>query len=128
MVLNMKKYIKCASTDYDGYLNEKFGDHKYSIHYTLLNTEMPSDELFNKFKAEVSVISPYDDAEYYYAFIEQGKIKVYRDSRFNTQFYYLSPEDTVGVEQYDWCDTVIDQALSILEHKNSKVESKIVHY
>lgn len=107
---------------------QKKGKNRYRILYSEVYNGPDADpnEMFKDFEAEISVSNPYDDAEYVWAVIKNGVIKYIKNSKVIDKSYYMNADD-IDVENDEWCDVVIEQALENLEFYNSKVESRIIH-
>lgn len=128
----MKKLIKSSvvsATSFNSQLTEYItynrGRNKFGIHATPLDESNP-----NSFKAVISVIKPYDLAEYtwarigskgamYVEFIRNGKVKD------GMQMHYYDEEDYESIEEY--IDDVIDQVCMELVDQNKDVEPRIDH-
>lgn len=78
------------------------------------------------FQASVSPIKPYDDADYAWASIKDGKINIIRNGKSIKTYYYFDADD-MDVENTDWCDAVIDLAIQYLEIANKDVTPMIIH-
>lgn len=128
----MKKLIKSSvmsATPFNSQLTEYItynrGGYKFGIHATPLDESNP-----NSYKAAISVIKPYDLAEYtwarigskgsmYVEFIRNGKVKD------GMQMPYYDEEDYESIEEY--IDDVIDQVCVELIDQNKDVEPRIDH-
>ncbi len=115
-------------TSYDHRDIVTYNNHKYAVRYTHVNTSPDSsaDGMFDKFKFQISRIAPYDDADYAWCEGQQGIVKVYRGNKLISKTFYMNADD-MDVENNEWCDTVIDQTLSMLEQYNHSIEPKITH-
>ena len=100
----------------------------FGIHYTEVNTsqDVDSNEMFNRFKAQISEIHPYDDGNYAWAKIEAGVIKIIRDGRSIDTSYYFTADD-MDVENEEWCEIVCNQAIEALRKTNKSVQPRMVH-
>lgn len=107
---------------------QKRGKNRYRILYSDVYTGPDADvnEMFDQFQAEISVSNPYDDANYAWASIHDGKIEIVSDGKVIRKTFYFNADDE-DVENEEWCDAVINRALDELESFNSKVESRIIH-
>lgn len=99
---------------------------RYSVKYNLVNTEMDDHHLLKEFKAQVSEIHPYDDADYAWANINSGVIEYIQSGKVIDKSYYGSPDD-MDIEHYEWCDAVIDSAIDNLTVLNKDLEPRIIH-
>ena len=117
-----------VADNYDEYNTITYQRTKYSIHYTHINTDPNADSLqmFKEFKATVSEIHPYDDADYTWAQIENGIIKYIKNGKVIDKSYYMTAEDW-DLENNEWCDAVIDEAVYNLAELNKDVEPKMIH-
>lgn len=103
------------------------GNTRFSVHYNQIDTspEADVDAMFRAFKATVSRIAPYDDANYAWANIHDGKIELIRDGKIiNTQYYFNA--DDMDVENIEWCDAIIDQAIDALIEIDKDVQPRII--
>lgn len=117
-----------SSSKYDEYLTENFNGSKYGIHYTSVDTSPDADpwKLFKEFKAQVSKISPYDDADYAWATIENGTITIYVGTKSKYKIYYVSSEDS-DLENNEWCESIINMAMDELEDINKTIKPKMMY-
>lgn len=126
----MKRYInaKDGSANLDQYTKVSFGRHQYSCHYNLIDSSPEADahQMWLDFQASVSPIKPYDDADYAWASIKDGKINIIRNGKSIKTYYYFDADD-MDVENTDWCDAVIDLAIQYLEIANKDVTPMIIH-
>lgn len=126
--------ITCTSTSLNdnipltGRSLQKRGKNRYRILYSEVNTSQDADvqEMFDNFQAEISVSNPYDDAEYAWAIIKDGVIRIIKDGKVIAKEFYFNADDE-DLENEEWCDSVINRALDALEKLNSKIESRIIH-
>lgn len=101
---------------------------RYSVHYNNVDNSPEADaqQLFNDFKATVSMISPYDDADYFWASIEKGTIKYIKDQKVVSKDFYFNADDA-GIENDEWCEDIIMLAASRLASKNSNIQPRMVY-
>lgn len=130
--LNIKKRKVYSSIykDYTDYFRTEYRGNGYAIHGTPVDNrpEADSRKLFEDFRATVSVSNPYDDADYYWARIQDGRIEFIKDGRVNkaeTEFYYDA--DYMDEENSDWCGVIIDIAIQKLDRLNKDIEPRIIH-
>lgn len=130
--LNIKKRKVYSSIykDYTDYFRTEYRGNGYVIHGTPVDNrpEADSRKLFEDFRATVSVSNPYDDADYYWARIQDGRIEFIKDGRVNkaeTEFYYDA--DYMDEENSDWCGVIIDIAIQKLDRLNKDIEPRIIH-
>ena len=119
---------KKTSGRYDSYQTARYQGVMFGIHYTEVNTSQDADsnEMFNRFKAQISEIHPYDDGNYAWAKIEAGVIKIIRDGRSIDTSYYFTADD-MDVENEEWCEIVCNQAIEALRKTNKSVQPRMVH-
>lgn len=125
-------YVKGANfnnSDLTEYTKIRYGSKQFAVHYTYVNSKDPQ-QAFNKFKASISMITPYDDADYYWARLHNGVIEyIYKGNVVKTG-YYLNPEDMLDVDDQDlsdWYNVICDQAVQTLYEANKSIESKMIH-
>lgn len=102
---------------------------KFVIHYTVKDT-YNAKEAFDSFKASISMIAPYDDADYYWARIYNGMIKYIYKGKVMRVNYYFNPEDMSYVDDWnleDWYSGICDEVVQSLYEANKSIESKMVH-
>lgn len=123
---NTSKSIKAAKLSQRSL--QKKGRNRYTIMYSEVYNAPDADprEMFHEFEAQITVSNPYDDADYVWASISNGVINYVKNGKVIDKSYYMDADD-MDVENDEWCDVVIEQALEGLESYNSKVESRIIH-
>lgn len=123
---NTSKSIKAAKLSQRSL--QKKGRNRYTIMYSEVYNAPDADprKMFHEFEAQISVSNPYDDADYVWASISNGVINYVKNGKVIDKSYYMDADD-MDVENDEWCDVVIEQALEGLESYNSKVESRIIH-
>ena len=123
---NTSKSIKAAKLSQRSL--QKKGRNRYTIMYSEVYNAPDADprEMFHEFEAQITVSNPYDDADYVWASIRNGVINYVKNGKVIDKSYYMDADD-IDVENDEWCDIVIQQALENLESYNSKVESRIIH-
>lgn len=123
---NTLKSIKAAKLSQRSL--QKKGRNRYTIMYSEVYNAPDADprEMFHEFEAQITVSNPYDDADYVWASISNGVINYVKNDKVIDKSYYMDADD-MDVENDEWCDVVIEQALEGLESYNSKVESRIIH-
>ena len=102
---------------------------KFVVHYTVKDT-YDAKEAFDSFKASISMIAPYDDADYYWARIYNGIIKYIYKGKVMRVNYYFNPEDMSDVDDWnleDWYSGICDEVVQSLYESNKSIESKMVH-
>lgn len=78
---------ECLTESYYSDLTEyrvvNYDGRRYGVHYNKVDNSPEADaqKLFDDFRATVSRISPYDDADYFWASIEKGVIKYIKDQK-----------------------------------------------
>ena len=123
---NTSKSIKAAKLSQRSL--QKKGRNRYTIMYSEVYNAPDADprEMFYEFEAQITVSNPYDDADYVWASISNGVVNYVKNGKVIDKSYYMDADD-MDVENDEWCDVVIEQALENLESYNSKVESRIIH-
>lgn len=99
---------------------------KYAVHYTEVNTDQDAWTIYSDFRAQVSKISPYDDADYAWADIRNGHIDVIRNGKVVKRSYYFNADD-MDVENTEWCDIIIDEAIDLIAKINKDIEPRMVY-
>lgn len=130
--LNIKKRKIYSSIykDYTDYFRMEYRGNGYAIHSTPVDNrpEADSRKLFEDFRATVGVSNPYDDADYYWARIQDGIIEFIKDGKVDrdeTEFYYDA--DDMDEENSDWCGVIIDIAVQKLDRLNKGIKPRIIH-
>lgn len=103
------------------------GKATFSVYYNKIDNspEADPDIMFDTFKAKVGRLSPYDDANYAWANIHDGKIDIIRDGKIIDTSYYFNADD-MGVENIEWCDAVIEQAVDALIEFDKDTQPRII--
>ena len=116
------------NSDLTEYSVVSYDGKRYSVHYNNVDNSPESDaqQLFNDFRATVSMISPYDDADYFWASIEKGTIKYIKDQKVVSKDFYFNADDA-GIENDEWCEDIIMLAASKLASKNSSIQPRMVY-
>ena len=127
-VVEASKSPNSAANRYTEHMKLSRGGQNFSVHYDLIDNSPSADphQMWLEFQASVSAIKPYDDAEYAWAQIENGHINVIKGGKVIQQYYYFDADD-MDVENNEWCDAIIEQAIDYISKINDKVESRIVH-
>lgn len=115
-----------SSSKLDKYMNVTKDRKKYAVHYTEVNTEQDAWTIYSDFRAQVSKISPYDDADYAWADIRNGHIDVIRNGKVVKRSYYFNADD-MDVENTEWCDIIIDEAIDLIAKINKDIEPRMVY-
>lgn len=109
------------------------GKYRFAIHYDDV-TDIEDPELsFKQFRASVSVIKPYDDADYVWARIQNGSIDYFRKGRLIKKEYYFmfndygTDEDELYEDASDWMNDVINKACDTLIDLNQNVKSRMIY-
>lgn len=125
----MKRYIR---SQYDvgesTYNTMKVKGKRFSIHSNIVDDSPNADsyELFKSFKANVSMIAPYDDADYFWAKIHDGKIEYFRNGRLYDTSFYTDSED-MDVENNEWIDEILYMCCEELVELNNDIQPRIIH-
>lgn len=115
-----------SSGKLDKYMNVTKDRKKYAVHYTEVNTEQDAWTIYSDFRAQVSRIAPYDDADYAWADIRNGHIDVIRNGKVVKRSYYFNADD-MEVENTEWCDIIIDEAIDLIAKINKDIEPRMVY-
>ena len=115
-----------AASQYNEYWHDR--QRGYSVHYTSIdsNPEADPQKMLKDFKAQVSKVSPYDDAHYYWAKIENGDISIIYDGKVVDKAYYFDADD-MGCENSEWADMVCQGAMDILDKYNADIQKKMIY-
>ena len=123
----MKRIIK-SSTALELYSTFKQGRKRFAVHYNNIDNSPTADpmSMLRQFKAQVSEIHPYDDADYAWADLSKGVVNYYRSNkRIDTSYYGTS--DDMDVENEEWCDAVLYAVAENLTDLNRDVEPRMMH-
>lgn len=103
------------------------GKATFSVYYNKIDNspEADPDIMFATFKAKVGRLSPYDDANYAWANIHDGKIDIIRDGKIIDTSYYFNADD-MDVENIEWCDAIVDQAVDALIEFDKDTKPRII--
>lgn len=128
--IKKKKVYSSIYKDYTDYFRMEYHGNGYAIHSTPVDNRPEADarKLFEDFRATVGVSNPYDDADYYWARIQDGRIEFIKDGKVNkaeTEFYYDA--DDMDEENSDWCGVIIDIAVQKLDRLNKDTKPRIIH-
>lgn len=120
-IVNASKDFNSQLTEYDTYTRNR---QKFAIHSNSAYGD-PND-----FKAQITEIHPYDDADYAWARIgARGAMEVefIKDGRIleKMQLHYYDDEDYENLEQY--FDDIIDTVCVELRSFNKYVKPKMIH-
>lgn len=120
--------VEGSNSIYDEHMTQDFRGVKYMIHYVGLDTSPSSDaqDLFNRFAAQVTEIHPYDDAEYAWAKIQNGVIDYFKDGKKIDRSFYFNADD-YDIDNSEWCQTVVDEAIHRLRDMNKGVKPRMIH-
>lgn len=102
----------------------------YSVKYACYESPVGDEEegllVMKNFQGQVSIIAPYDDADYCWATFANGLVKICQNGKVVDKMYYMDP-DTWDMSNSEWYKTVIDEIVDALDEKNRKIESRMVH-
>lgn len=119
-----------VNIQYPNYMTVTQNHHKYGIHYTDVDSSPSANpkEMLREFKAQVARLSPYDNAMYWWAQIQDGTILFLKGTRpdRNKTLFYLDADD-MDIENTEWCDAIIDIAIANLEKYNISIEPIVVN-
>lgn len=120
-------FKKVFSHKYDTLQGARYENVNYHIYYVEVDSQnSSSDEMFNKLKAQITEIHPYDDADYVWARIESGMIKFIQNKKVIQTNYYFSPDD-MDIENTDWIETICDDAIITMRDMNQSVVPRMIH-
>ena len=125
---NLTSVESSSASSYNKYSKISRGNQNFSVHYNEIYNDPSADahQMWLDFKAQVSMLRPYDDAEYAWAQIQNGQIRIIKNNKVIQTYYYLDADD-MDVENVEWCDEVIDQAIYYLSKANAGIEPRIIH-
>ena len=127
-VVEASKSPNSVANKYPEYMKVSRGGQNFSVHYNLIDNSPSADahQMWLEFQASVSAIKPYDDAEYAWAQIENGHIDVIKGGKVIQQYYYFDADD-MDVENSEWCDIIIDEAIDLIAKINKDIEPRMVY-
>lgn len=127
-VVEASKSPNSVANKYPEYMKVSRGGQNFSVHYNLIDNSPSADahQMWSEFQASVSAIKPYDDAEYAWAQIENGHINVIKGGKVIQQYYYFDADD-MDVENSEWCDVIIDEAIDLIAKINKDIEPRMVY-
>lgn len=127
-VVESSKSLNSVANKYPEYMKVSRGGQNFSVHYNLIDNSPSADahQMWLEFQASVSAIKPYDDAEYAWAQIENGHINVIKGGKVIQQYYYFDADD-MDVENSEWCDIIIDEAIDLIAKVNKDIEPRMVY-
>lgn len=127
-VVEASKSPNSVANKYPEYMKVSRGGQNFSVHYNLIDNSPSADahQMWLEFQASVSAIKPYDDAEYAWAQIENGHINVIKGGKVIQQYYYFDADD-MDVENSEWCDIIIDEAIDLIAKINKDIEPRMVY-
>lgn len=127
-VVESSKSLNSVANKYPEYMKVSRGGQNFSVHYNLIDNSPSADahQMWLEFQASVSAIKPYDDAEYAWAQIENGHINVIKGGKVIQQHYYFDADD-MDVENSEWCDIIIDEAIDLIAKINKDIEPRMVY-
>lgn len=106
----------------------KVGGKNFRVHTFQYDDAPNSDaiQLYNDFCASISMIAPYDDADYFWATITRGTIKYIRSGKVKEIDYYMNADD-MDIENNEWANEIIEQVCVRLNQLNKNIEPRIIH-
>lgn len=118
-----------SSPRYGMYTTAKYDRVTFSIYYNEIDTSPEADpvEMLSQFRAQISEIHPYDEGRYLSAILQDGVIYYRENGKQPIKKSYYLDADSMGVENTDWCDEIVEQAIIELRELNSSVESRMSH-
>lgn len=114
--------------NYDTLQTATYQGRDYALHYLQVHSSSEADEnkMYHEFAAQITLIAPYDDADYVWAKIENGVITYIKNQKaFDRSFYFL-PSD-MGYENDEWVAAICDDAIETIARYNESVEPKMIH-
>lgn len=127
-VVESSKSPNSVANKYPEYMKVSRGGQDFSVHYNLIDNSPSADahKMWLEFQASVSAIKPYDDADYAWADIRNGHIDVIRNGKVVKRSYYFNADD-MDVENTEWCDIIIDEAIDLIAKINKDIEPRMVY-
>lgn len=133
----MKKMVKPFSEPVQAYSTNvkitqtakiKVGGKNFRVHTTEYNDAPDADaiQLYNDFCASISMVAPYDDADYFWATLTRGTIKYIRGGKVKEIDYYMNADD-MDIENNEWANEIIEQVCIRLNYLNKDIEPRIIH-
>lgn len=118
----------CVTKNYDTFQTATYQGRNYALHYVEVDSSPEADEneMYDEFAAQITLIAPYDDADYVWAKIENGFITYIHKQKAIAHEVYLTAFD-MGYENPDWISAVCDIAIERLARYNEKIQPKMVH-
>ena len=106
----------------------KVGGKNFRVHTTEYNDAPNADaiQLYNDFCASISMVAPYDDADYFWATLTRGTIKYIRGGKVKEIDYYMNADD-MDIENNEWANEIIEQVCIRLNYLNKDIEPRIIH-
>lgn len=125
---NLTSVKSSDAGSYDKYAKVSRSNQNFSVHYNEIYNDPSADahQMWLDFRAQVSMLRPYDDAEYAWAQIQDGQIRIIKNNKVIQKYNYLDADD-MDVDNVEWCDEVIDQAIYYLSEANANIEPRIIH-
>lgn len=113
---------------YNLYSNATYNNVGFGVYYTLIDDSREADakKMLQSFKAQVSEHHPYDEAPYVSAHLRGGVIKFIQNGSVVGQSSY-SDADTMDVENEEWINEVITDAIVELREYNRSIRPKMSH-
>lgn len=133
----MKKMVKYCSEPVQAHSTNvkitqtakiKVGGKNFRVHTTEYNDAPNADaiQLYNDFCASISMVAPYDDADYFWATLTRGTIKYIRGGKVKEIDYYMNADD-MDIENNEWANEIIEQVCIRLNYLNKDIEPRIIH-
>lgn len=106
----------------------RVGGKNFRVHTTEYNDAPDADaiQLYNDFCASISMIAPYDDADYFWATLTRGTIKYIRGGKVKEIHYYINADD-MDIENNEWANEIIEQVCMRLNYLNKDIEPRMIH-
>lgn len=106
----------------------RVGGKNFRVHTTEYNDAPDADaiQLYNDFCASISMIAPYDDADYFWATLTRGTIKYIRGGKVKEIDYYMNADD-MDIENNEWANEIIEQVCMRLNYLNKDIEPRMIH-
>lgn len=104
---------------------ENSGKTKYKVIHTDCE-EMNSMEALAKLEGQITLIRPYDEAEYTWAYFKNGIVHYIQDGKEVDKSYYTDADDN-NLEVEVWIDNIVGDIMDNLDDMNKDVKEVIVH-
>lgn len=114
----MKRVIKATT---DTQVLNWHGTAKYFVRFDKESSTV------DNFVIQISKVSPYDDADYVWAEVNQAQGLFIQDGKVIDKMMMWTYEDEWFESEDEFFDNVIDTVIYELEEYNSEIDPKIIH-